>query len=127
MKTLQEVQLSEVQEIWESFSGWYWFVTEYHEGTLAFGLVRGWETEWGYFDLEELRRLRRQSKVWKVSVQNWAFCPCVVDDGAASYSRGSRVPGSPHRAGFGRLSPRSSGERRWRRRWQNNKWQSHPR
>ena len=90
MTSLQTVRLSELREVWESFSGWYWFITEYHEGTLAFGLVKGWEIEWGYFDLAELRRLSRHSKVWKVPKRNWALCPCVVDD-AAFYSRGSRV------------------------------------
>ena len=85
MNSLQTVRLSEIREVWESFSGWYWFVTEYHEGSLAFGLVRGWETEWGYFDLNELRQLSPQSKVWKVPKKNWALCPCVKDD-AALYS-----------------------------------------
>jgi hypothetical protein len=82
MNSLQTVKLSEIREVWESFTGWYWFVTEYHEGTLAFGLVRGWETEWGYFDLNELRQLEQQCKVWKVPKQNWAYCPCVKDDAA---------------------------------------------
>lgn len=53
-----------------------------------------------------------------------------ADEGAALHNlskRGSRVPGSAGRAVSGGLSPRGSGERRWRRRWQNNKWQSHPR
>ena len=81
MNALKAVRLSEILEVWESWNGWYWFVTEYHEEAL----VRGWETEWGYFDLKELRQLARRSKVWKVHKRNWAFCPCVIDD-AASYS-----------------------------------------
>ena len=85
------VKLSRLLEVWESFSGWYWFVTEYHEGTLAFGLVRGWETEWGYFDLAELWKLQSSYKIWKVPKQNWALCPCVIDD-AASCSRDTSVP-----------------------------------
>ena len=85
MKSQESVRLSEIQEIWESFSGWYWYVTEFHEGTLAFGLVRGWETEWGYFDLAELRELEGKTKVWRVPKRNWAFCPGVIDD-AVSYS-----------------------------------------
>src|ERR1041385_3999534 len=85
MTVSKEVRLSEILEVWESWNGcWYWFVTEYHEGTLAFGLVRGWETEWGYFDLKELRRLARCSKVWKVQKRNWALCPGVIDDAVSS-------------------------------------------
>jgi hypothetical protein len=74
------VKLSKLLEVWESFTGWYWFVTEYHEGSIAFGLVRGFEEEWGYFDLNELRVLALRSHVWKVPKRNWELCPCVVDD-----------------------------------------------
>ena len=93
---LRTVRLCELQEVWESFSGWYWFVTEYHEGSLAFGLVKGWEVEWGYFDLAELRQLKRQAKVWKVPKKNWALCPCVVDNDAVLCSRERCIP--KHRA-----------------------------
>ena len=82
------VSLSEIREIWESWNGWYWFVTEYHEGSLAFGLVKGWDIEWGYFDLKELRKLEQTSKVWKVPRKNWALCPCVETD-AVSCSKGT--------------------------------------
>ena len=85
MNASKAVRLCEIFEVWESLNGWYWFVTEYHEETFAFGLMKGWETEWGEFDLKELRRLARRLKVWKVQKRNWAFCPCVVDD-AASFS-----------------------------------------
>ena len=78
MTSLQTVRLSELREVWESFSGWYWFITEYHEGTLAFGLVKGWEIEWGYVDLAELHRLKRHSKVWQVPKRNWALCPASL-------------------------------------------------
>lgn len=74
MTSLQTVKLSELCEVWESWHGWYWFITEYHEGTLAFGLVKGWETEWGYIDLAELRQLQRRARVWRVPKRNWALC-----------------------------------------------------
>lgn len=93
MKSLKSVSLCEIKEVWESFSGWYWFVTEYHEGTLAFGLVRGWEVEWGYFDLTELRELERTSKVWRVPKTNWAFCPCV--ETTQFHAQGRREPWRP--------------------------------
>jgi len=87
MDSLKSVRLSELRQVWESFSGWYWFVTEFHEGTLALGLVLGWETEWGYFDLAELRRLGRQRRAWKVPRRNWPICPGVVDDTSCSRAR----------------------------------------
>ena len=79
---LKTVKLSQLLEVWESFTGWYWFVTEYlsdDAGCLAFGLVRGHEIEWGYFDLDELHALERRHKVWRVQRRNWALCPCVVE------------------------------------------------
>lgn len=39
-------------------SGWDWWLTEYDpENGEAFGLVRGFETEWGYFSLREMEEL----------------------------------------------------------------------
>jgi len=36
-------------------SGWTWYMTKYDPvRRLAFGLVVGMETEWGYFSLDEL-------------------------------------------------------------------------
>lgn len=38
---------------------WTWFVCEYdYEKDLAFGLVHGFEKEWGYIDMRELREVR---------------------------------------------------------------------
>ena len=93
MTSLNTVRLSEIREVWESYTGWYWFVTEYHEGSLAFGLVRGSELEWGYFDLDELRELENESRVWKVPKKHWEFLPCVVDDAVSC----SRVDGAGER------------------------------
>ena len=74
------VKLSQIIEVWKSHSGWYWFVTELHPDRLAFGLVRGHETEWGYFSLDELQDLRKRGMAWQVPKSHWAICPCVMDD-----------------------------------------------
>jgi hypothetical protein len=87
------VNLSQIIEVWESYTGWYWFVTELHPDGLAFGLVRGHETEWGYFSLRELEDLRKRGMVWRVPKLNWPFCPCVRDDSEDS-SRGLAGPSS---------------------------------
>lgn len=76
----QKVKLSQVLEVWESYSGWYWFTTEYHEDDLAFGLVKGHEIELGYFDMSELRQLAHKCKAWPVPKKNWFGCPCIIDD-----------------------------------------------
>lgn len=42
-------------------SNWTWYMTEYdRESGDAFGLVLGLEPEWGYFNLEELKKLNAQ-------------------------------------------------------------------
>jgi hypothetical protein len=88
--TEKTVKLSRLLEVWESFSGWYWFVTERHDDGICFGLVRGHETEWGYFSVHELRRLAKRWMVWKVPKRNWRLCPCVEDDTIPS-SGGERM------------------------------------
>ena len=42
-------------------SNWTWYMTEYdRESGDAFGLVVGFEPEWGYFNIEELKELQAQ-------------------------------------------------------------------
>ena len=56
---------------WESYSGWYWFATELDvDGPgVHFGLVQGFEEEWGYFSEAELNSLGRY-KVWPIPKRN---------------------------------------------------------
>lgn len=48
-----------IAEFFTVWSNWTWYATEWDpkEG-LFFGLVDGFEKEWGYFSLEELEALR---------------------------------------------------------------------
>ena len=42
-------------KLFSPYSNWTWYVTEWEAETgLCFGLVEGFETEWGYFGLAEL-------------------------------------------------------------------------
>ena len=42
-------------KLFSPYNGWTWYVTEWESETgLCFGLVEGFETELGYFDLTEL-------------------------------------------------------------------------
>ena len=42
-------------KLFSLYNGWRWFITEWDPETgLCFGLVEGFETELGYFDLTEL-------------------------------------------------------------------------
>ena len=47
----------EVLKGWESYSGWYWFGVEETEPGLWFGLVQGFEEEWGDFYVPEILSL----------------------------------------------------------------------
>lgn len=41
-------------------TGWDWYLTEYDAETgVAFGLVRGYETEWGCFSVREMEEANR--------------------------------------------------------------------
>jgi len=68
-----------VIEAWESFSGWYWFATEKMEerklpdDTIWFGLVQGFEEEWGDFSEAELNELIKVNKVWKIPKKDWSY------------------------------------------------------
>ena len=42
-------------KLFSPYNGWRWYITEWDRETgLCFGLVEGFETEMGYFDLTEL-------------------------------------------------------------------------
>ena len=42
-------------KLFSPYTGWTWYITEWEAETgLCFGLVEGFETEWGYFGLSEL-------------------------------------------------------------------------
>lgn len=81
-----------VIEIYESFGGSYWFITEkchkqdsiingrvYKNDQILFGYVRLSAcpefAEWGYISETEIKLL--SPKVWKVPRMNWLFCPEV--------------------------------------------------
>jgi hypothetical protein len=53
---------------WESWTGWFWFATEITKSGECFGLVQGFEEEWGYFTLQELESL--PGKVWEIKPQD---------------------------------------------------------
>jgi len=73
-----------VLRAWESFSGWYWFAVEkdreqlsdFGDGkgvpdTIWYGLVQGFDEEWGYFSQAEIERLR--PKTWEIPEKNLPY------------------------------------------------------
>jgi hypothetical protein len=92
MKQMITIRGRPVKEIYESFEGSYWFVTDrawkqdslfggriYKNDQILYGYVRMAHcpecAEFGYFSEAELRLLG--NRVWKVAKQDWAFCPEV--------------------------------------------------
>ena len=56
-------------------SGWDWYMTEYDPQTgEAFGLVKGFATEWGYFSIREMEGLNR-SKGFEAIERDEGFEP----------------------------------------------------
>jgi hypothetical protein len=50
---------------WESFSGWFWFGVE-RTGDEWFGLVQGFDEEWGYWTEAEMAPLIRAGQIWPI-------------------------------------------------------------
>lgn len=65
------------------YNAWRWYVTSYDPKTkIFFGLVRGWEDEWGYFSLEELESVTinvGKHKIPAIERDLW-FTPKTVGD-----------------------------------------------
>lgn len=47
-----------VVKFFSPYTGWKWFATEFDGEDIFFGLVKGFETELGYFSLKELEEVR---------------------------------------------------------------------
>jgi hypothetical protein len=92
MKHTITIQGKPVLDIYESFNGSYWYVTEkawkqdsligrkvYKNDQILYGYVRLASypdgAEFGYFSESELKSLGW--RVWKVHRQNWSVCPGV--------------------------------------------------
>lgn len=92
MKSVVTIKGQPIIEVYESFDGSYWFVTDkawkqdsllgrkvYKNDQILYGYVRlsscPDSAEFGYFSQTELLRLGW--RVWKVERRNWSVCPCV--------------------------------------------------
>jgi len=73
-----------VIKAFESATGWYWFATEishqqdsvidgivYKNDTIYYGLVQGFEEEWGTFSKAELESLK--PKIWEIPKKDWHY------------------------------------------------------
>jgi hypothetical protein len=47
-----------IVKFFDPTGSWTWYATEWDGEDLFFGLVDGWELEWGYFSLKELKSVR---------------------------------------------------------------------
>lgn len=63
--------------MYESYTNWYWFITERdpNDPNYLFGLVCGFENEWGYIDKRELESIK---SIWPVPKINWSSNSHVV-------------------------------------------------
>ena len=69
-----------VHDKWfDAWGSWSWYMTELDPETQqAFGLVIGFETEIGYFDLNELQALKIHG-IARIERDRW-FKPCTVGE-----------------------------------------------
>ena len=92
MKSVVTIKGQRVIEVYESFDGSYWFVTEkawkqdsllgrkiYKNDQILYGYVRLSScpdcADFGYFSEAQLQRLGW--RIWKVEKRNWSVCPGV--------------------------------------------------
>lgn len=59
--------------------GWRWYATEFDGDDTFFGLVDGFEQEWGYFSLSELESLRGPCNVPFIERDLW-FDPAPISE-----------------------------------------------
>lgn len=64
--------------LFSCLNGWDWYIAELdRESGEAFGLVKGFETEWGYFSIPEMENLNR-SKGFEVIERDEHFAPAPM-------------------------------------------------
>jgi hypothetical protein len=61
------------------YSGLRWYAVEFDGTDTFFGLVEGWETEWGYFSLGELAAVTTQNGVPAVE-RDLYYSPKAIKD-----------------------------------------------
>lgn len=80
-------RLVPILEVYESYSGWYWFITEKDEtiqetvegdDKIYFGKVYGLDTEWGDIWMGDIHKEMKKGTVWKVPKKNWFSISHVV-------------------------------------------------
>jgi len=108
MKQMVTIKGKPVIDIYESFNGCYWYVTEkawkqdsliggkvYKQDQILFGYVRLANcpqfAEFGYFSEAELKRLGW--RVWKVHRHDWSVCPDVQVEEIAEEAESSEEQG----------------------------------
>ena len=125
MKHIVTIRGQPVIDIYESFDGSYWFVTEkawkqdslidgkiYQKDQILFGYVRLSScpdcAEFGHFSEAELKQLGNW--VWRVPRRNWSVCPEVevqnIPDSDAGLASGREIQPGPS-------THTQSSERRW--------------
>ncbi len=61
-----------------TWSDWNWYATEFDGNDLFFGLVRGYEWEWGYFTLSELEAVQGPFRIGDGIERDLYFEPTPV-------------------------------------------------
>lgn len=65
-------------KLYSPVMGWEWYIIETDDGNYCFGLVKGYETEFGYFTVSELMELRTVDGY--AVYQDYDFVACSVKE-----------------------------------------------
>lgn len=69
-----------VAKFFSPYNGWCWYAVEFDGTDTFFGLVEGWETEWGYFSLSELASAAIAGNTVPAVERDLLFTPKAIKD-----------------------------------------------
>lgn len=68
-----------VVKFFSPYNGWRWYAVEFDGTDTFFGLVEGWEVEWGYFSFKELSETTVHNGVPAIERDKF-FVPTPIKD-----------------------------------------------
>jgi len=80
-----------VAKLFDPLGQWTWYLTEWDSETREFfGLISGFEVEWGYISLEELEEVGRRRRFVGIE-RDLHWNECTIGDVRRAVSAGSRL------------------------------------
>ena len=79
--------------LFSPLNGWSWYLVEADPDGYCFGLVFGWESEWGPWTLQEIAEVNRS--IPGAVLYDETFTPTTMDEVAEFHARNGELFGQP--------------------------------